>query len=369
MWWESDTGMLYVRYNDGSSTQWVVVPPNIGAAVQYIAQTLTAAEATQARSNIYAAPFDALAYSGMQINGSMDVSQQFGTGGVAGVGGVDSYTLDGWKFTKTGTMNIQIHQVLSSTFPGFTNHLQASVLTTQPTIGSDNAILRHYIEGYRFAKACWGTAAAVPVTVGFWVFSTVSGEFLLSLVNSAFAGPATTATVTANVAKYVTVTFPAQTSGTWLKDNGVGAILQIFLATPGWLNIAAGSNIFAITGVIVLPGIEAPSAARSPLIMRPYDQELLTCQRYFETLTSPASGTLFPSWAFSGSSPNQYQHWTFHVSKRVAPTVALMGGAAWGIVTPSVATSVDGMTLLHLSSPFYLSCSSAAKSIYVDARL
>ena len=43
------------------------------------------------------------------------------------------------------------------------------------------------------------------------------------------------------------------------------------------------SDIFRITGVVVLPGIEAPSAARSPLIMRPYDQELLTCQRYWQT--------------------------------------------------------------------------------------
>jgi hypothetical protein len=36
-----------------------------------------------------------------------------------------------------------------------------------------------------------------------------------------------------------------------------------------------------ISGVTVLPGIEAPSAARSPFIMRPFDQELVTCQRYF----------------------------------------------------------------------------------------
>ena len=27
MWWESDTGLLYVRYNDGNSTQWVIACP------------------------------------------------------------------------------------------------------------------------------------------------------------------------------------------------------------------------------------------------------------------------------------------------------------------------------------------------------
>jgi Collagen triple helix repeat (20 copies) len=27
IWWESDTGLLYVRYNDGTSTQWVIASP------------------------------------------------------------------------------------------------------------------------------------------------------------------------------------------------------------------------------------------------------------------------------------------------------------------------------------------------------
>jgi hypothetical protein len=40
--------------------------------------------------------------------------------------------------------------------------------------------------------------------------------------------------------------------------------------------------VFRLTGVVVLPGIEAPSAARAPFIMRPFDQELLLCQRYYE---------------------------------------------------------------------------------------
>jgi hypothetical protein len=40
------------------------------------AQTLTAPQQQQARQNIYAAPFDALAYNGLQINGAMDISQE-----------------------------------------------------------------------------------------------------------------------------------------------------------------------------------------------------------------------------------------------------------------------------------------------------
>ena len=41
-------------------------------------QSLTAPQQQQARQNIYAAPFDAMAYSGLQINGGMEVSQERG---------------------------------------------------------------------------------------------------------------------------------------------------------------------------------------------------------------------------------------------------------------------------------------------------
>jgi len=47
--------------------------------------------------------------------------------------------------------------------------------------------------------------------------------------------------------------------------------------------IAATSDVFRLTGVTILPGTQAPTAAQSPLIMRPYDQELLTCQRYYQS--------------------------------------------------------------------------------------
>src|SRR4029077_21047839 len=56
-----------------------------------------------------------------------------------------------------------------------------------------------------------------------------------------------------------------------------------FIAATGSINgVAATTDTFQITGVVILPGVEVPSAARSPLIMRPYDQELMTCRRYWQ---------------------------------------------------------------------------------------
>ena len=67
--------------------------PNLGVVTGKAVMTYTEAEKTQARSNIYAAPFDALAYSGMQINGGMEVSQITTLGG-SSTGG---HIIDGWQ--------------------------------------------------------------------------------------------------------------------------------------------------------------------------------------------------------------------------------------------------------------------------------
>ncbi|HEY8097248.1 MAG TPA: pyocin knob domain-containing protein, partial [Methylobacter sp.] len=56
LWWESDTGNLYIYYNDGNSSQWVLAVPAVSAsalnAVTYTPQTLTAPQQAQARSNL-----------------------------------------------------------------------------------------------------------------------------------------------------------------------------------------------------------------------------------------------------------------------------------------------------------------------------
>jgi hypothetical protein len=56
LWWESDSGNLYIYYNDGNSSQWVLVTPQTNAAsfgaVTYTPQTPSAAQQVQAQQNI-----------------------------------------------------------------------------------------------------------------------------------------------------------------------------------------------------------------------------------------------------------------------------------------------------------------------------
>jgi hypothetical protein len=260
---------------------------------------------------VYAAPFDALAYNGMQINGSMEVSQEFGDNTVSISG---QHPADGWRLLKAGTSGVAVTRYsLTGIFPAFVHaQIGIAVSTAQPSLGAnDYVFLQHSIEGYRIGRLAWGNAAASPITISFWTGHTRVGIYSGSIRNAGL-DRAYVFTYTQNVstvAEFKSITIPGDTIGTWLVTNGTGMILTFtvaagttFLATPGWQagnfvgstnqvnGVAATSDNFRITGVTVLPGTQAPTAAQSPLIMRPFDQELVMCQRYFYNGVPPLRG-------------------------------------------------------------------------------
>ena len=250
------------------------------------------------------APFDAMAYSGLQINGAMEVSQERGTG-VATVSG--NYICDGWKMSFAGSMAVNGQQAPATVVPGFTNVLVSAVPTGQASLGaSDFAIIFQQIEGLRTARLAWGTASAQPITIGFWSghhrTGLYSGSVRNSATNRSYAFTYTQAA--ADVWQYNIITIPGDTAGTWLTDNTTGILLDFsmgagsnftapsanawlagnYQAAPGQINaVAATSDVFRLTGVTVHPGTEAPSAARSPFVMRTVMQELETCKRYYQS--------------------------------------------------------------------------------------
>jgi hypothetical protein len=299
-------------------------------------------------SDVAAAPLDALAYNGMQINGSMDVSQELGAGGSAGpLSNTSKCILDGWTIQTSGTQAVTGQQNASGiAAPGLPNTLAMYTNTANAApAATAYANFVHSIEGYRVARLAFGTANAQPITIGFWFQAARAGLFSGAVINGAsnrsyvFSFNYTTA----NVPQYFTVTVPGDTTGTWAKSNTAGMVLLfaamagstyqtapnvwnggLFLGATGTTNACqTTSDYIFITGVVVLPGLEAPSSARSALIMRPYDQELVLCKRYWNTsfanfrAYAAAGGVLFSvSFAFP--------------EMRIAPAGALLGstGAA-----------------------------------------
>jgi len=285
-----------------------------------------------------ATPFDALAYNGMQINGSMDVSQERGT---VGTTVVNTFVMDGWRFVFGGTMVVTAAQALFVLFPGFPNFLQIAVTTAQATLlGSDYVVLIQNIEGYRVARLGWGASTAQPITIAFWTCHARTGTYSVSIQNHAGTRGyfATYTQNIANVPQYQSITVPGCPDGTWDVDNSNSVTVNFVMAAgsaltastanvwissnvfaaPGQVNgVAATSDFFRITGVVVLPGTQAPTGVQSPLIMRPYDQELTMCKRYWEKMHVRSTGVN----SYAGMS----QHW--FVEKRAPPTVTYVDDA------------------------------------------
>jgi hypothetical protein len=317
----------------------------------------------------YAAPFDALAYNGMQINGSMEVSQEFGDNTVSISG---QHPADGWRLFKAGTSVVAVNRYsLQGIFPGFIHaQIGIAVSTAQPSLATtDYVFLQHSIEGYRTGKLAWGAgSSASPITISFWTGHTRIGTYSGSIRNSAL-NRAYVFTYTQNVSavpEYKSITIPGDTIGTWLNTNGTGMILTFtvasgtdFLAAPGWQagnfvgstnqvnGVAATSDNFRITAVTVHPGPQAPTAAQSPLIMRPYDQELVTCQRYFETWPLAATWATVAMGQVTAANTAQCQ--LFHNVKRAPPTITPNAAANFCILSPggnSIAlTSLTGANI------------------------
>jgi hypothetical protein len=289
------------------------------------------------------ARLDALAYNGMQINGSMEVSQENGSTAVSIVG-IAKYILDGWRTVSVGAQGAIASQRTTNLPPGYSAGLQiylGSPANPSPA-GTDQCIFLQTIEGFRINRLAWGGSAAQPVTIGFWVFAARSGAYSGSVRNGKATPDRsyafTFSVVSGSTWEYKTVTIPGDTAGTWDIGNNAGMNICFammagtswqtaagawtagnFLGATGTINgVAATTDIMMITGVVVLPGIEAPSAARSPFIMRPYDQELVTCQRYFRKLVS-GSGAAY--------STTGAQMQFLHPGMRGNPTSVLVGTA------------------------------------------
>jgi len=294
--------------------------------------------------------FANMAYNGLQVNGAMAVSQEHGLAPINfPAGSVGKYPVDNWIVYKSG-VNAFLCGWAYSVFPGYGQELKFTVTTAQPAISSDAILLRQAIEGYRAAPLGWGTAAAEPLTIGFWVKSSVAGSFPIYAQNWLQETNATVGvTITiaaAGVAQWVTATFPAKTSGNFRTDNGVGIYLTMYLAWSGGINIAATvGNTFEITGVIVLSGSEAPSADQSPFTMRPYDQELTLCKRYWQRLGTDIGFPVLAGYQVAG----QQIYGNIHcmVPMRANPTATRKGDwSVFNCTQPFIdRASPEGITL------------------------
>ena len=342
---------------------------NIGAgdatlsgAVRYdTVQALTSPQIIQARQNIYAAPVEAMADLGLQINGNVDVIQALGgfftSAGFTGAS-ANYYYADNWKIigaNAAANFNVSfgVHAPTAGllTAPASTFITANNALFAQATIANgDYYGFRTHVEGYRTARLMWGTALAQPLWYGFRFYCTVPGTLLTRFMNATASRNYSKENVVVAGWNWVTGIIPGDTAGTWDKTTGIGLMIDWYVggkaaapvAPNAWTAtasnqstgstnfIGATNNTTEVTGLILLPGSQGPIDANAPNIMRPFDEELTRCLRYytktFQYAQAPGdnvgtAGALFHSTGTFSTAVALQIMWQFRVLMRVTPTM------------------------------------------------
>lgn len=255
------------------------------------------------------------------INGDMRIAQRgTGTTTSAFVNQVDQFQV------ATNAMSFTFGQ--SSSAPaGFTKSLLVTNTSAVTPSGAQYYSVRNMIEGLNMSDLAWGTANAKPVTLSFWVNSSVAGTFGGAILNGSsvnYCYPFTYSIPVANTWTQAVVNIPAPTSGTWATDNNAGIMLEFSLGCGSNYSGTAGawtaSRVQAATGqtqwsatngaTFYLTGVDlrAGTYATAPTWeFRSYQQELALCQRYYQRYggdgngSTPVSiGSVWSSGAFFG---------------------------------------------------------------------
>lgn len=284
------------------------------------------------------------------INAAMAIAQR-GASPVTVTAGGRFFSPDRTFGQLNGSGAFTVEQVVDA--PAAANASQYSlkaVVTTADTsiAASDQYWLGQIIEAQNFASFQFGTASAQTVTISFWVKSSITGTFGIDIRNSA-ADRSYVSTYTisaANTWEKKTVTIAGDTSGTWLKDTGVGARIEWALsagtdyqtasanswtasndmttaAQTNWM--ATLSNTFQITAIQIEAGSKATpfqtASGGSP------QAELAMCQRYYYRLTSDSTGDRLGAGGCNGTTDASVLT-QFPVQMRTSPTALEQSGTA-----------------------------------------
>jgi len=185
------------------------------------------------------------------INGAMVIDQRNAGASVTPTNG--QYLVDRFFAGLTQASKFTAQQ--SSTAPaGFSKSLLITSSSTYTVQTTDIFYISQAIEGLNVSDLAWGTASAVSVTLSFRVYSSLTGTFGGSIVNSGASRsyPFTYSIAAANTWTTISVTIPGDTSGTWLTTNGVGMYVFFGLGTgatySGTAGTWAGAAYYSATG-------------------------------------------------------------------------------------------------------------------------
>lgn len=297
-----------------------------------------------------------LGFRNVVINGDMAIDQRNSGSAVTSASASYVWPVDRFKFYQAAGNKITGQRVaksaLSSNAPeGFQYSLKLTNAASGTTPGaSDEYELYHIVEGSTLGSWDWGYSTAKPVVLSFWVRSSVTGIYSVSLYNAGANNRSYVTNYTINAAntwEKKTIQINGDITGTWTvgASSGIGIVWDLgsgsnYNTTPNvWLGafdtktsdstmwISTANATFYITGVQFEQNYQA-----TPFEQRPYGIELELCKRYYQQERwALEAGPLVSNLGFAWSN-NSYK-WvnvTFATEMRTAPTVTTESGAGAG---------------------------------------
>ena len=295
------------------------------------------------------------------INGDMRIAQRSTSSST--IIGLGYRALDRWRTefagytAATGTISQS-----SESPPGFNNSLRVNITGPEGLASGDLATIRYRIEARDCQQFAYGTSQAKTLTLSFWIRSSVTGTYALSLYQADDARNIglTYAVDNANTWEHKVITIPPDTTGV-IDDNeeeGVqiawnlsvgsnykgtdnttwGAYSNARWATGHTVDLVGSTSNFYLTGIQLEVGKNATEFEH-----RSYGEELALCQRYYEQSHSDLSSSngKFTGVGDDSSSLDMIEGPTFRVTKRTSPDVTIsalaeMDGSTASLGSPSI---------------------------------
>ena len=276
------------------------------------------------------------------VNGAMNVAQRgTSTSSVASSG---YYSVDRFRFGRSaGTFTISQEDDGPE---GFGHSYKILTTSAASELAGNYQIFEYRFEGQDLQQMQKGSSAAKTVTLSFYVKSNVTGNYQVNLRdvnNTRQVGSAFSVDASATWEKK-TITFPADTTGSFDNDSGSSMIVEWWLGSgstfqggtmpTSWessLNVnraanvnvdlsAAVNNYFQITGVQLEVGSVATEFEH-----RSFGEELALCQRYYQYSDFTGS-TLGLAGRGSSSTDVSYIAFPTKVEMRTSPSLTFSGG-------------------------------------------
>ena len=295
------------------------------------------------------------------INGDMRWDQR--NNGVSGT--VNGYTCDRWGFgsspTGKGTWQRQTGGTSTTTaFTGTPYFLNFTSNSAYVAAAADFYDFYQAIEADQVSDFAWGTPQAQPVTLSFWVYTSLTGTFSGSIRN--YAGtrsyPFAYSIPAANTWTKLVINIPGDTGGLWTMVGNAGSMYLIFdlgsganargpanawatTTAPGYTGVTGSQSIVAVNGAsFTFTGVKLEIGnVATPYNRQSLAKSLVDCQRYY-------SGTLQLYGVISNQVAGQIFVWGSlpPITMRASPTTTITNNASNNFTLSSVVSTNFSVT-------------------------